>query len=267
MNFPAELMQSLLSTVRDVAPIAGIVLVFQLLVLRRPIARWPRVVAGFLGVILGLALFLMGLERALFPLGQTMAAQLSAPEFIAPGSAPGQLANAPAAWSAYSWVCLFAFAIGFSAAIAEPTLLAVALKAEEVSGGTIQAWPLRVAVALGMGSGIMAGALRIVTGTPLPWIILGGYLLVGLQTRFAPRQIVPLAYDSGVLTASTVTVPIVTALGLGLAAEIPGRNPLEDGFGMIALAILFPINTVMGYAQLAHWWSSRGRRAEMEAGD
>jgi len=165
-------------------------------------------------------------------------------------------------WSHYGWVYAFAFAIGFATTIAEPSLIAVALKAEEVSGGSITVWGLRVAVAIGVAVGIALGTFRIVTGTPLHYYIIVGYIIVVVQTAFAPRLIVPLAYDSGGVTTSTVTVPLVAALGLGLAGTVPGRNPLLDGFGLIAFASLFPIMTVMGYAQLSEWWVSRDKRGE-----
>jgi len=259
MNLLSLLWASFGSTMRDVLPIVVVLLFFQLAVLRRPIARWRRVVAGFGYVILGLALFLVGLDLALFPLGTAMATQLANPEFVAPDRL-GILADnpIPIAWYRYYWTYLFAFTIGFSATIAEPALLAVAIKAHEVSGGTLKVWPLRAAVALGSGLGVMLGTLRIILGVPLPYCILAGYAFVIAQTYFAPKQIVPLAYDSGCASTSTVTVPLVAALGLGLAAEIPGRNPLVEGFGMIALAVLFPMITVMGYAQLAQWWNNRG---------
>ncbi|RMD69010.1 MAG: DUF1538 domain-containing protein, partial [Gammaproteobacteria bacterium] len=157
----------------------------------------------------------------------------------------------------YYWVYGFAAAIGFATTIAEPALIAVALKAHEVSGGAIHPWGLRIAVAVGVGIGIALGAFRIVTGTPLPLYIIAGYVLVIIQTAFAPRIIIPLAYDSGGVTTSTVTVPLVTALGLGLASTVPGRSPLMDGFGLIAFASLFPIMTVMGYAQISAWRSRR----------
>ncbi|MEX0641809.1 MAG: DUF1538 domain-containing protein [Pirellulales bacterium] len=260
MTLLTALTVSLASTLRDVLPIALVVVVFQLFVLRRPIANWQRVVRGFLFVTLGLAVFLVGLEVALFPLGEAMAEQLASAELVG-----RDLAMAPGAllpWYRYHWVFLFAFAIGFSATIAEPALLAVAIKAHQVSGGTIHVWGLRAAVAIGSGIGVTLGTFRIVTGLPLPYFIMAGYLIVVVQTYFAPRQIVPLAYDSGGVTTSTVTVPLVVALGLGLAAQIPGRNPLADGFGMIALAVLFPMITVMGYAQLAESWNARGRSNE-----
>lgn len=255
MNLTSILWASLLSTLGDVLPILVIILGFQLLVLRRPIADWQRVAAGFGLVIAGLTVFLVGLDLALFPLGDAMAQQLASAEFLYGTS------ERPAehAWYDYTWTYLFAFAIGFSATIAEPALLAVAIKAHEASAGGIQVVGLRIAVAIGSGIGVALGTLRIVMGIPLPWMILAGYSVVMVQTNFAPKQIVPLAYDSGGVTTSTVTVPLVTALGLGLASQIPGRNPLTDGFGMIALAVLFPMITVMGYAQLAEVWNRRNR--------
>jgi hypothetical protein len=154
-------------------------------------------------------------------------------------------------------VYLFAAMIGFATTIAEPSLIAVAYKANEVSAGTISQWGLRITVALGVAFGISLGTFRIVSGTPLYLYILIGYMIVIVQTIFAPKSIVALAYDSGGVTTSTVTVPLVAALGLGLAATVPGRNPALDGFGLIAFASLFPIITVMGYAQLMHWRTQR----------
>lgn len=249
---------SLAATLRDVLPIATVIVVFQVFVLRRPIANWQRVAGGFACVILGLAIFLAGLQIALFPLGEAMAQQLASTEMVRRdvGMEPG----AASTWYNYYWTYLFAFSIGFSATIAEPALLAVAIKAHQVSGGTIHVWGLRGAVAIGSGIGVALGTFRIVTGIPLPYFILTGYLIVLVQTFFAPKQIIPLAYDSGGVTTSTITVPLVTALGLGLAAQIPGRNPLTEGFGMIALAVLFPMVTVMGYAQVAQLWNARQSR-------
>jgi hypothetical protein len=149
---------------------------------------------------------------------------------------------------------VFAAVIGFSATLAEPSLIAVAFKASQASRGTIRPWGLRLVVAIGVGAGISLGTFRIVTGTSLVLYIAVGYLVVLVQTIFAPKPIVPLAYDSGGVTTSSVTVPLVTALGLGLSATIPGRNPALDGFGLVAFASLFPMITVMGYAQLAAWW-------------
>ena len=258
MLTPAEWLAVIGTTLRDVFPIAVILVFFQFFVLRRPVPNPGRVVAGFAYVLTGLVLFLVGLEQALFPLGETMAKQLTNPAFLGVAT-PGDLHEVD--WRDYRWVYAFAFAIGFGTTIAEPALIAVAIKASELSGGAIHAWGLRIAVALGVATGITLGTYRIVTGTPIHLYIIVGYVVVVIQTVFAPKLIVPLAYDSGGVTTSTVTVPLVAALGLGLAESVPGRNPLIDGFGLIAFASLFPIISVMSYAQLSEWWgrSSRAR--------
>lgn len=245
----------LLATFGDVLPIAAILFGFQYLVIRRPLPHLKQVLIGFTYVLVGLTLFLQGLETALFPLGKLMAQQLTDPQFIF-GTAGRDLAEAR--WSDYYWVYLFGAAVGFATTIAEPSLIAVAMKARKVSGGGIGIWGLRVAVAVGVAIGIAVGTFRIVTGTPLYWYIITGYVLVLIQTIYAPRAIVPLAYDTGGVTTSTVTVPLVTALGLGLAGTVPGRSAMLDGFGLIAFASLFPMMTVMGYAQLSEWWQRRG---------
>lgn len=239
-----------LNTLVDVLPIAGIIFGFQLFVIRRPIPNLKRTLIGFLYVLVGLTFFLQGLEQALFPLGKLMAQQLTDPNFIYGGIQ--QIVTAPD-WKDYYWIYLFAFAIGFSTTIAEPSLMAVAIKAREVSGGAIGIWGLRIAVAIGVAIGIALGTYRIVTGYPLHYFIIVGYIFVVIQTIYAPKMIVPLAYDSGGVTTSTVTVPLVTALGLGLADTIPGRSALIDGFGLIAFASLCPIITVMAYAQLSEY--------------
>ncbi len=244
--------QSLLQTGRDVLPIAGIIIGFQLLVIRQPLARPKQTLVGFFYVLLGIALFLEGLEMALFPLGEMMAKQLTAPEFI--GIEAG---TAAIPWQAYFWVYIFAASIGFATTLAEPSLIAVAIKAEQISGGAIHAWGLRLAVSFGVAFGIALGAYRIVIGAELFLFIITGYLVVIVQTAFAPKMIIGLAYDSGGVTTSTVTVPLVTALGLGLASTVPGRDPLLDGFGLIAFASLFPIISVLAYAQIADWLSKR----------
>jgi len=244
--------RSLLQTGRDVIPIAGIIIGFQLLVIRQPLARPWETLVGFFYVLLGIALFLEGLEMALFPLGEMMAKQLTAPEFI--GIAKDTTA---VPWQAYFWVYIFAASIGFATTLAEPSLIAVAIKAEQISGGAIHAWGLRLAVSFGVAFGIALGAYRIVSGSELFLFIIAGYLVVVIQTAFAPRMIIGLAYDSGGVTTSTVTVPLVTALGLGLAETVPGRDPLLDGFGLIAFASLFPIISVLAYAQIADWLSKR----------
>jgi hypothetical protein len=256
MDFLQHLFNITLSTIRDITPIIGIIFGFQLLVLRQPVPHLRKVLTGLLYVLIGLSLFLVGLEEALFPLGKLMAEQLTDPEFIL-----GSLHQAGhvLGWQDYKWVYIFAFAIGFSTTIAEPALIAVAIKARSVSGGVIGVRSLRIAVGIGVAIGITIGTFRIVTGTPLHYYIITGYIIVIIQTFFAPRMIVALAYDSGAVTTSTVTVPLVTALGLGLASTIPGRSALLDGFGLIAFASLFPIITVIGYAQFAEWRSRRGK--------
>lgn len=245
-----------LGLIRDVLPIAAILIGFQILVLRRPIHNPARVGFGLVFVLLGLALFLEGLELALFPLGRLMAAQLTMPSFLF-GAGTESIANF--VWSDYLWVYVFAAAIGFATTVAEPALIAVSIKANQVSGGTITVNGLRFAVAFGVAFGVALGAFRIVTGTPLHWYIITGYVVVILQTAVAPKAIIPLAYDSGGVTTSTVTVPLVAALGLGLAETIPGRSPLLDGFGLIAFASLFPMITVMAYAQISEWRTRRAR--------
>ncbi len=251
MNFILDFAATLFATFRDILPILILITCFQLFVLRQPIPHLRRLIVGGVYVVLGLALFLIGLEKALFPVGKIMATQLCDPSFITGGSA------AASNWAAYGWVYLFAAMIGFSTTIAEPSLLAVAIKANEVSGGVISQWGLRITVAVGVAAGISLGAFRIVTGTPLYVFILVGYAVVVVQTFLAPKKIIALAYDSGGVTTSTVTVPLVAALGLGLSESVPGRNPALDGFGLIAFASLFPIITVMGYAQYTHWITSR----------
>lgn len=238
----------LLSTCRDVLPIAAIIIGFQLLVIRKPLAHPKKMLIGFIYVLLGIAFFLKGLEMSLFPLGKLMAAQLTTPEFLGINPSEQKIS-----WQAYYWVYVFAASIGFATTLAEPSLLAVAWKAQQISGGTIHALGLRIAVSIGVAFGIALGAYRIVTGTELYYYIVVGYIIVLIQTLFAPKLIIGLAYDSGGVTTSTVTVPLVTALGLGLASTVPGRNPLLDGFGLIAFASLFPIIAVLGYAQIAQW--------------
>ncbi|MBK8814100.1 MAG: DUF1538 domain-containing protein [Methylococcaceae bacterium] len=238
----------LTETCTDILPIASVIIGFQLFVIRRPLPHYKKTFFGFILVLLGIVFFLEGLEKALFPLGSLMASQLTAPEFI---NIDPDLHSS--SWQTYRWVYIFAASIGFSTALAEPSLLAVALKAEAISGGTIRPWGLRIAVAIGVSLGLALGTFRIVTGLELYYFIVAGYFIVTIQTLFAPRSIIGLAYDTGGVTTSMVTVPLVTALGLGLAHAIPGRNAVLDGFGLIAFASLFPIITVLAYAQIAHW--------------
>ncbi|MFV2060866.1 MAG: DUF1538 domain-containing protein [Gammaproteobacteria bacterium] len=254
MEYFQELYSVFINTLADVFPIVAVIFGFQFLVIRKKPANLKNILFGFVYVILGLTFFLVGLENGLFPLGELMAKQLTAPEFIYgdSGSVAGSFN-----WLDYKWVYIFAAAIGFSTTIAEPSLMAVAIKAQDVSGGAIHAWGLRIAVAVGVAFGVALGTYRIVMGFPLYYFIVSGYAVVIVQTVIAPKMIIGLAYDSGGVTTSTVTVPLVAALGLGLASTIPGRSALLDGFGLIAFASLFPIITVLAYAQLSFLWEKK----------
>ncbi len=241
-------MDLILKSAIDVLPIVVFLFAFQHYVIGQPIANGKQIAVGFVFVVIGLGLFLLGLEQTLFPLGKLMAQQLTDPAFL---NATAGKAVSDLTWRDYYWVYLFACAIGFSTTLAEPALIAVSMKANTVSGGAIGVWGLRVAVAIGVGIGVGLGCYRIIVGLPLHYFIAAGYFVVILQTAFAPKLIVPLAYDSGGVTTSTVTVPLVTALGLGLSEAVPGRSALLDGFGLVAFASLFPIISVLAYGQLA----------------
>lgn len=222
------LLMELAGVVKDVLPILAVIFFFQYVIIKKKVPNLPKITFGIILVILGLYAFIVGLEMGLFPIGETMALQLT------------QRDN-------HLLIYLFAFLIGFSTTMAEPALLAIAIKVQEISAGKIRQLVLRIAVALGVAVGIALGAYRIVEGDPIHYYIIAGYALVIVLTYFAPRYIIPIAYDSGGVTTSTVTVPLVAALGLGLATNIEGRSPLIDGFGLIAFASLFPMITVMAY--------------------
>ena len=228
---PSSIVQGLLSVVRDVAPILLIILFFQYGVLKKSIQNVKTVFLGFGLVIIGLYAFILGLELGLFSLGETMAYQLTKGESV-------------------FVIYAFAFAIGFSTTMAEPALMAIAKKAKEISDGKVNDFALRLFVALGVAIGIALGAFRIVDGGQIHYYIIVGYIVVIILTFIAPKYIIPIAYDSGGVTTSTVTVPLVAALGIGLATNIEGRSPLIDGFGLIAFASLFPMITVMLYGVL-----------------
>ena len=232
----------------DILPIVVFLFAFQWFVIGEKMPHGGRIIVGFLFVVVGLGLFLEGLEQSLFPLGRLMAEQLTHPEFLLDNV---EQAAAEFTWQDFYWIYIFAATVGFATAMAEPSLIAVAMKANTVSGGAIGVVGLRVAVAIGAGIGVSLGCFRVITGLPLPYFIAVGYFIVIVQTLVAPKEIVPLAYDSGGVTTSTVTVPLVAALGLGLADAVPGRSPLLDGFGLIAFTALFPIITVLAYGQLA----------------
>jgi predicted cytidylate kinase len=220
--------ETLIASIRDVTPVIAVILVFYLFVLREPIANFGKRAGGFGLVILGLYAFIIGLELGLFPIAESLAMELASSRNL---------------WLIYS----FAFTVGFATTIAEPALTAIAGKAEEISEGSIKGSFLRGFVALGVGVGILLGAYRIIHGDSIVYYILSGYVVVIILTFFAPRTIIPIAYDSGGVTTSTITVPIVAALGLGLATSIPDRDPLVDGFGLIAFASLFPMLAVLSY--------------------
>lgn len=222
------LVLGLAAVVKDVAPILVVIFFFQYAIIKKQVPNLPRVIFGIVLVILGLYAFIVGLEMGLFPIGETMALQLTERDN-------------------HLLIYLFAFLIGFSTTMAEPALLAIAYKVQEISAGKIKQLVLRIAVALGVAIGIALGAYRIVAGDPIHYYIIVGYIVVIILTWLSPRYIIPIAYDSGGVTTSTVTVPLVAALGLGLATNIEGRSPLIDGFGLIAFASLFPMITVMAY--------------------
>ncbi len=232
----------LLLMFRDVLPIIAVILFFQYAVIRKPIAHLHKVAGGFVLVIVGLYAFVVGLKLGLFPVGRSMAAQLI------------QL-------DTFAWVYLFAFAIGFATTMAEPALMAIGQQAEEAAKGKLLASRIRMLVALGVAIGLTVGVHRIITGDSIHYYIMGGYTLVILLTWFAPKYIIPLAFDLGGVTTSEVTVPLVTALGIGLASSIEGRNVLIDGFGLIAFASIFPILTVMLYAIYVERFKQEGASA------
>lgn len=236
--------RALLGSLRDLTPIVGVIVVFQVFVLRQSFPELASVLAGLVLVIIGLALFVIGLEIGLFPLGEALAE-----EFARKGS--------------LFWLLLFAFLLGAGTTVAEPALIAVTREGAKAAAeaGLIQsdlvsinnyALGLRLTVALSVGMAIVVGVLRILRGWSLPLIIISGYVLVMVLTIFAPKEIVGLAYDSGGVTTSTVTVPLVAALGVGLARTIRGRDPLIDGFGLIALASLTPMIFVMLFGMIVH---------------
>ena len=223
-----EIFLELIGVIKDVAPILAVIFFFQYAVIKKSVPHLPKIVTGIVMVILGLYAFIVGLEMGLFPIGESIAYALTS-------------------MNNNGLIYLFAFLIGFSTTMAEPALLAIAIKAQEISEDKIKQNILRTVVALGVAIGIALGAYRLVSGDQIHYYIIAGYSVVIMLTYFAPDYIIPIAYDSGGVTTSTVTVPLVAALGLGLAENIEGRNPLIDGFGLIAFASLFPMLTVMGY--------------------
>lgn len=237
-----HLLRSLASSLRDLAPILLVVTLFQIMVIRQPIPNLADLLVGALLVVVGLTFFVSGLELGLFPLGESMAYA-----FAKKGSV--------------SWLLVFAFALGFGTTVAEPALIAVAGKAADVAAAenfiadtvaarSRYALGMRISVALSVGFAIVIGVFRILKAWPIQYLIIGGYTAIVVMTAFAPPEIVSIAYDSGGVTTSTITVPLVTALGIGLASSIKGRNPFTDGFGLIAFASLTPMVFVMAYGTL-----------------
>ena len=263
MEMLTDIANTAFATFIDVLPIAAVLLGFQVFVLRQKPRHLSRILIGLVYVLLGLTFFLVGLEKALFPVGKSMAEQLTDPAFT--GQDPDALS---VDWMKYMWVYAFAWMIGFATTIAEPSLIAVSLKAEKIAGGSLSALGLRLAVALGVAFGVTIGVYRIVSGDSLGMYIMVGYIIVIAQTFFASKSIIPLAYDSGGVTTSTVTVPVLAALGIGLAVAVPGRSPLLDGFGLIAFASVFPIISVLGYDIVTSWFLRRKKikshKAEVE---
>ena len=234
-----------LGSIRDLLPIVMVILFFQIFVLDRPIGELAALIDGFIAVVLGLTLFTYGLELALFPIGET-------------------LAHALARRGSVVWLVVFAFLLGFGSTIAEPAVTAVSGEAAATSAAAgfiadseaardLFALGLRFSIALAVGAALILGVLRIIAGWSLVKLIIGGYAIVVVITFFAPAEIVGIAYDSGGVTTSTVTVPLVAALGVGLASSIGGRNPMTDGFGLIAFASLTPMVFVMAYGMVVAW--------------
>jgi hypothetical protein len=227
----------------DLAPILFVVLIFQLVVIRQPIPNVLEMIIGMVFVVLGLTFFMLGLEQSLFPIGESMA-------------------NAFARKGSLIWLIVFSFCLGFGTTVAEPALIAITEEAAKIAHGAHliadsdrakedYALGLRLTVATSVGFAIAVGALRIIKGWPLQYLIIIGYIIVIIITPFAPKEIIGIAYDSGGVTTSTITVPLVTALGIGLANSIKGRNPMTDGFGLIAFASLTPMIFVMAFGILA----------------
>ena len=237
-----SLFRAMLGSLRDLAPIVIVIAFFQLVVPHRPLPDVGALFAGLGFTVLGLTFFIYGLEMGLFPLGESMAF-----DFARKGSLP--------------WLLLFAFALGFGTTVAEPALIAVTGEAanaaanagfiaDDTAARSRYATGLRYTVAFSVGLAIVIGVFRIVKGWPIHYLIMGGYAIIVIMTGFAPEEIIGIAYDSGGVTTSTITVPLVTALGVGLASSIRGRNPMVDGFGLIAFASLTPMIFVMGYGML-----------------
>jgi hypothetical protein len=251
----AQVEAAVLATVADLVPIALVILLFQALILRE---RPPRLRALLIGagyVFVGLTLFRLGLETALIPIGGVMAEQLA-------DLGGAAVIDGGPRWHDYLWLYAFAAAIGFAATLVEPTLIAVAHRVHDLTGGAIRSRHLRTIVALGVAAGLTLGCVRIVAGVALEHVLAAVLLVVLVQSWFAPRAIVPLAYDTGAVATSVVTVPLIAALGAGVAQAVPGRAPLVDGFGLVVLALLGPVVSLLAFTTVRGWWRRGKGRAD-----
>jgi len=242
LKIALKIWRKLKSAVIDLGPIILVVSFFQIVVLQQPFPNLPEVLLGLVLVVLGMMFFVEGLNIGLFPIGEN-------------------LSYALAQKGSLFWLLVFSFSLGFSTTIAEPALIAITKEAAKISvdanlippsNESSYALGLRLSVAVSVGLSIVIGVIRIIKGWPIYYFIIGGYVLVMIMTIFAPSEIIGIAYDAGGVTTSTITVPIVAAIGLGLSSVIPGRNPAIDGFGLIALVCMFPIITVLGYTQITY---------------
>ena len=239
-------------TAVDMGPIALVVVLFQTAIARRRPIAMGRIVLGAVHIFLGLTLLRVGLAESLVPMGAVIAEHLAAGVGFAAGTG----------WVGYAWLCAFAAALGLCATLVEPALIAVANHVQELTGGALRTRTLRVVVAVGVAAGLLVGVLRIASGVPLWPALVVTLLVIGLLCWRAPREIVPLALDSGAVATSVVTVPLIASFGIALAHALPGRDPLMDGFGLILMALLLPTVSVLAFAQLQTWWTRQGETGE-----
>jgi Protein of unknown function (DUF1538) len=239
-----DLARAATDTLRDIAPIAFVILAFQGAVLRRRPAHLRAILVGAAHVFAGLTLFRLGLADSLLPIGAYMAEQL------AQAAAVGVSETAAAAWHRYLWLYAFAAAIGFSATLVEPALIAVAERVREMTGGELHPLAFRLVIAIGSASGLLIGTLRIVLGVPLEYVLATLVGIIAILTMVAPKRAVPLALDSGAIATSVVTVPLIAAFAVGVADAIPGRDAFIEGFGLVSLALLLPVASVLAFASV-----------------
>ena len=253
MQLLEALWRGTLGTIIDLVPIAVLFGIFQFVVLRKPLPEFARILIGLFYVVVGLTLFRVGLNVSLIPTGESMARQLAT------------LEDPHAGWTAYLPIVLFAASIGFAATMIEPTLIAVADRVRDLSGGTVQPWTLRIVVAVGVAGGLVLGTVRIVMGIPFELLLSGMLLVIAILVLGAPRVIVPLALDSGAIATSVVTVPLIAAYGIALAETLPGRSVLADGFGLIIMALVGPAVALLAFAQGYRLYQNWLKRRENNA--